>query len=180
MAGRNPNARSRDMLISMAVLLIPVVLIAWWFTQSADQKPAAVDVPGSLTRAEAESPFPVLRAGELGAGWTAVRVAWAKEGQPFITADPALGNSWQVGYLSPDEIYYAVLQRDAGASEFTRTMTRDGKALTGEVQAAGRTWQRYESPDERTRSLVNLDGEVVSIVAARARLRSARRPSRRP
>ena len=166
MAGRNPNARSRDMIISMAVIMIPVLLIAWLFTLSDDSEPATVDVTGTLKRASLQTPYPLLRAGDLGDQWRPIRVAWARTGEPWITAEPAAANSWQVGYLSPDDVYFGVQQRDGGASEFVRSVTRAGVVLDGEVEAAGLTWLRYESPDERTRSLVSSEGDVTSIVTA--------------
>ena len=166
MARRNPKNRSRDMVISMTVLLVPIALIVWWFTLNPEPKPEVVDVGATLTRAEAESPYPVLRAGDLGEGWAPVRVAWAKEGDQWITSEPAEGNWWQVGYLSPEEIYYGVQQRDGGAGAFVADTTRDGCPLGDAVELAGRTWERYESGDGRTRSLVHEDEVVTSIVTA--------------
>lgn len=166
MAGRNRNTRSRDMVISMSVLLVPIALIVWWFTSTPEPRPEPVDVTGTLTRALSETPYPLLLAEEPGEGWTAARVAWAKEGDPWITSEPAAGNWWQVGYLSPDEVYFGVQQRDGAVGSFVSSTTRDGRAVGGTVDLAGRTWERYESSDGRTRSLVHADDEVTSIVTA--------------
>lgn len=163
---RNSNARGRDMLISLAVIMIPVLLIGWWFTMEDDSRPATVDVAGTLVRAQGESPYPILTADDLGENWSPVRVAWAKEGDPWITGEPASSNMWQAGYLSPNDTYFGIQQRDGGAAEFIRATTREGKALDGVVEIAGREWSRYESPDGRTRSLVNTDGDTTSIVTA--------------
>ena len=168
MAGRNLNTRTRDMVISMSVLLVPIAIIVWWFTVTPQPEPEAVDIDGTLTRALAESPYPLLRADSLGEEWTAVRVAWAKEGDPWITSEPATGNWWQVGYLSPDEVYFGVQQRDGAPGAFISDTTRDGQTLGGTVEVAGRTWERYESGDGRTRSLVQADEDVTSIVTADA------------
>lgn len=154
------------MLISMGVILIPVVALVLFFTQPAEQKPQSVDVAGTLARARAESPFPLLEAQGLGDDWTAVRVAFARDGEPWITSEPAAGDSWQVGYLSPDEVYFGVQQRNDDESQFIDTVTRDGRAVGGSVEAAGREWQRYESKDGRTMSLVSETDEVTSVVSA--------------
>ena len=163
---RNPNARSRDMIISLAVIAIPIVLIMALFTRTPEEKAEAIDVGPFLGRAAAESPYPVLTAEGLSEGWVPVRAAWAKKGQRWITADPALGNSWQVGYLSPDQIYYGVLQRDEAGDELVRSNTRDGKEIGEPVSLAGREWLRYESKDGRTTSLVNHAGEITTVVSA--------------
>lgn len=163
---RNPDARSRDMLISLAVLAIPIALIVMLFTRTPDDGAEPIDVGPFLGRAAAESPYPVLVAEDPGDGWVPIRAAWATEGQRWITADPALGNSWQVGYLSPDEIYYGVLQRDAAGPELVRSATREGREIGEPVELAGREWLRYESKDGRTRSLVNERGGVTTVVSA--------------
>lgn len=166
MAARNPKSTARDMLISMGVILVPVLLIVLFFTQSPDQEPETVDVAGTLARARAESPYPLLEAQGLGDDWTPVRVAFAADGQPWITSEPAVGDSWQVGYLSPDGIYFGVQQRNDGEAQFVSTVTRGATPVGGEVQAAGRTWERYESSDGRTRSLVSETDDVTSVVTA--------------
>ena len=163
---RNPNARSRDMLISLAVIAIPILIIVALFTRTPSTDAEAVDVGPFLTRAGAESPYPVLVAEGLDDGWTPVRAAWAKKGQQWITTDPALGNSWQIGYRSPDQIYYGVLQRDAAGADLIRSTTREGKEIGDPVSLAGREWLRYESKDARTRSLVNEAGDVTTVVSA--------------
>ena len=166
MAGRNSNARGRDMLISMAVLLVPVALIVWFFSRPGDTTVQAVSVAPVLQKAKAASPYPVLVPEALDAEWTATRVAWAASGDKWIDGEPAEGNSWQVGYMSPEGIYFGVQQRDEALRSFVSGVTRDGSGLRAEVDLAGRTWQRYESADRRTMSLVNVDGDVASIVTA--------------
>lgn len=163
---RNPNARSRDMIISLAVIAIPIVLIMALFTRTPEPDTEAIDLRPFLQRAQAESPYPVLIADGLGDGWLPLRASWAEKGKQWITADPALGNSWQVGYFSPEEIYYGVLQRDAAGVDLIRTATREGKEIGEPVTVGGREWARYESSDERTRSLVHEQGEVTTVVSA--------------
>ena len=166
MAGPNKNARTRDMVISMAVIVIPVLLIMWIFTTPADEGAERVDVAATLAVAQEQSPYPVLVADGLEEDWIPTRVAWALSGQPWITSEPAVGDSWQVGYLSPDNVYYGVQQRDESRAEFIGTTTREGSVVGDPVEIAGLTWERYESKDERTRSLVSTDGDVTSIVSA--------------
>lgn len=164
---RNPNSRSRDMVISMAVIVIPVLLLVF-FSSPGEEEPQRVDVAAQLKRATVESPYPLLVAEGLGEGWTPVRAAWATEGQPWITGEPAEANSWQVGYLSPDEIYFGLQQRDGAETAFVRAATREGHAVGGEVVAAGRSWERYESKDGRTSSLVSAGEADTAVIAADA------------
>lgn len=164
MAGRNPRSNVRDMALSMLVLLVPLLLIATFLTEDPKPAPEAVDVAPVLARAEAESPYPVLRTVGLPTDWVPVRVAWAADGRPWIDQEPAVGNSWQLGYLAPNGIYVAVQQRDRAVEGFVRTITRDGAAVGEPVAIAGRDWQPWVSGDERTRSLVWRDGGMVAVV----------------
>ncbi len=164
MAGRNTQARSRDMVISMAVIMIPLLLIVWVFTNNPEPTVQPVDVAPVLAQAEENAPYPVLRATDLPEEWVPTRVAWAGDGDPWITSEPAVGNSWQVGYLAPNGIYMAVQQRDRGVSEFVADVTQDGRRQAEVSEIAGRTWERWTSDDERSRSLVWRDGGMVAVV----------------
>lgn len=151
------------MAISLAVLLIPILAITWFFTETPDPEVEEVDVFPVLEIAQAESPYPVLYPEGLGENWIPTRVAWAADGEPWITDEPAVGNSWQLGYLSPNDIYVAVQQRDRAQSAFVTSITRDGKQ-GDEVEISGRAWEQWTSSDRRTRSLVWRDGEMVAVV----------------
>lgn len=173
MARSNPKSGARDMIISMAVILVPVLVLVLLFSAPGDaDNPVGasatpkVDIPRVLEIAEAESPYPLLVAGGLDDGWIPLRVGWAQDGGTWITGEPAVGDSWQVGYLGPDGIYYGVQQRNAVAPAFITATTREGRAVGGEVDLVGRTWLRYESKDGRTRSLVSERDDSTAVVSA--------------
>lgn len=166
MARPNPKSRVKDMLLSMAVLLVPLGLIIAFFTMNPQPKVEAIDVAPTLQRAEAEAPYPVLRAEHLPQGWKPIRVAWAKDGAKWIDDEPADGNAWMVGYMGPDEIYYGVEQRDRAAGELIARVTREGQETGETVEAAGLEWKAYTSKDGRTTSLVAQRDGWVAVVAA--------------
>lgn len=166
MARPRSNSTARDMLISMAVLLVPIILIVWFFTSNPDPEPEAIDVGPHIQRAEAESPYPILRAENLPEPWVPLRAWWAQDGAPWADKEPASGNSWMLGYLGPDGIYYGIEQRDRLAGQTVTRLTRDGERVDGTLEAAGWTWERYVSPDGRTRSLVASEDDMVAVVHA--------------
>ncbi|MDO4783634.1 MAG: DUF4245 domain-containing protein [Propionibacteriaceae bacterium] len=165
MAGRNPRAGARDMFWSMAVLLIPVLVIIAIYARPGDETPQRIDYLPVLTRAQQESPYPVLAPRNLPETWTPTRARWAKAGEAWLDGKPAAGNSWQLGFIDPEGIYIAVQQRDGAAiAAFVAQLTRDGSP--GEtVTLGGREWQRYISADGRTRSLVHTGPRMSAIVA---------------
>ncbi|MGO1384983.1 MAG: DUF4245 domain-containing protein [Arachnia sp.] len=164
MAGKKPQARARDMVISLAVILIPLLLITWIFTNDPQPSVEPVDVAPVLEQAEQNSPYPILRATALPPEWVPVRVAWAEDGNQWITSVPAVGNSWQLGYLTPNGIYVAVQQRDRETSAFVAEVTQDGRRESEVSEIEGRTWEHWISRDEVSRSLVWRDGDMVAVV----------------
>lgn len=158
------KGNSRDMVISMAVLIIPVLLITWFFTQNPKPEVEIVDVAPVLAQAERESPYPILRPEGLPDDWRATRADWAVDGGPWVTGEPAVGNSWRLGFMAPNDIYVAVQQRDRSTAGFVAWVTREGYQEDGTVDAAGFTWEKYVSRDGRTRSLIAEDGDMVAAV----------------
>ncbi len=154
------------MVISMLVIMVPLLAIIWFFTNDPEPESEPVNIGAHLAVAEDESPYPVLRAVELPESWTPIRAAWAKDGEPWVTGVPADGNTWMAGYLGPDEIYYGIEQRDRSGAELISRATRDGAPVEGGIEAAGLTWERYESEDGRTKSLVAEEGEMTAVVSA--------------
>lgn len=152
------------MLISLLVLLVPVLLIVWFFQSAPEPEVDEVDVTPVLQQAEEESPYPVLRPQGLPEGWLPIRVRWAADGERWIDGQPAVGNSWQLGYLSPGDIYVGLQQRDRSAGAFLDQVTRDGKPDGEPVELAGRTWEPWVSEDGRTTSLVWQEGQQVAAV----------------
>lgn len=165
MAGRNPRAGARDMILSMAVLLIPALVIIAIYARPGEETPQRVDYQHVLKQARGESPYPVLAPEGLPDTWVPTRVRWAKAGQPWLDGKPAPGNSWQLGFIAPDGTYLAVQQRDGiGSEQFVAQLTRDGVGQDT-VTLADRQWQRYTSADGRTRSLVHSGQGVTSVVS---------------
>ena len=174
MARSNPKSRAKDMLLSMGVLLVPLALIIAFFTLNPDEDVAAIDMAPELQRAEAESPYSVLRAEQLPDGWKPVRAAWAKDGSKWIDNKPADGNAWLAGYMGPDGIYYGIEQRDRGVEDVIQRVTRRGRETGSTVEAAGLKWKSYESSDGRTTSLVAVQDNWVAVVAADTNLDAVR------
>lgn len=163
-ARSNPRAGVKDMVISMAVLLVPILVIMWFFARPGDEVARAVDYAPVLTKARAEARYPVLAPVDLPESWVPNRVRWAKTGEVWLDGQAAAANSWQLGFMSPDGAYIAVQQRDGEPKSFIAQLSRDGKPADS-VVIAGLTWQRYTSSDARTRSLVATTSTMTAIVA---------------
>lgn len=152
------------MVIAMAVVLVPIALISWFFTRLPEPAPNVVDPAPLTARARAEAPYPVLAPENLPDGWVATRVRWTPEGEPLLNREPAPGNTWQVGYLTPQRMYIALDQRDRLPDLFVADVTRAGRPV-GESSVGASSWQRYTSADGRTNALVQRGDAAVTVVS---------------
>lgn len=148
------------MVRSLVVLLIPLVLISLFF-MSRPTEPAGTDPvdwqPMQAVAAE-EASFDVVAPRNLPADWIPIRMKW----EPGVDGRD---QRWMLGWLSPQEIYFAVEQSNVDAQLVIKRVTRDG-VVDGASQVAGKSWHRYRSPDDRTRSLVLTEGDLTTIVMA--------------
>jgi hypothetical protein len=158
-------ATTGDLVRSLAVILIPLVVITVLFTKlPADHPVQVVDPQPVLAEARKESPYAVLAPANLPSQWRPTRVTWVRTGEPYLNGAPSVRNLWRLGYLSPDDTYVALAQGDLEPDDFISTETRDGVA-DGESSINGEAWERRVSPDNRTRSLVRRTTLVTTIVA---------------
>ena len=153
------------MIRSLAVILIPLVIITVLFTDlPKDAQVAEVDWTPVLTTAREQAPFPVLAPTNLPPGWRATRVSWVKEGEPALNGQPSVRNQWQLGILTSDDFYLGLVQGDLRPDDLVDEETRAGTP-DGESTVSGEVWQRWVSPDERTHSLVHREAQVTTIVS---------------
>ncbi|MGD7706491.1 DUF4245 domain-containing protein [Microlunatus sp. Y2014] len=150
-----------DMVRSLAVLLIPVLAITLLFTIDPKESPGAqpIDWEPARDQAAAEAGFEVVAPARLPDSWTPVRVAWENEDEQ--------AQRWMLGWLDPQQTYFAVEQGNSPPMIFIARVSRDGVA-DGVSQVGDQTWHRYRSPDDRTRSLVITGPDVTTVVVADA------------
>jgi Protein of unknown function (DUF4245) len=154
-----------DLIRSLALIVIPLVVIAIIFTDVPDDHPVKeVDWNPVLATAQKQAPFDVLAPTNLPEGWRATRVNWVPQGRPYLNGEASPRNLWQIGFLSPDDVYIDLNQGDARPQEMVDQQSREGTP-DGNSVIAGQTWQRLMSPDGRTRSLV-LHGPSATVVVS--------------
>ena len=159
------QATAGDMIRSLALIVIPLLVIAIIFTNVPDDHPVKeVDWKPVLATAQKQAPFDVLAPTNLPEGWRATRVNWVPQGRPYLNGEASPRNLWQIGFLSPDDVYIDLNQGDARPQEMVDLQSREGMP-DGNSVIAGQTWQRLVSTDGRTRSLV-LRGPSATVVVS--------------
>ncbi len=160
------NSRPRDMLISLGVLIVPILFISWWFTRApADAPIQAIDWRSVLAQSRTVAPYPLLGPVGLPDTWVATKAQWSKTGEPAVNQEAAPGNTWELGILSPDQVYVSLTQRDAAGPALIAQISRSGRP-DGTSTVGGETWSRWVSADDRTRTLSRVDGSVTTVVSA--------------
>ena len=152
------------MIRSLAVILLPILVITVLFTRNlADHPVTVVDWRPVLAQARQQAPYPVLAPTNLPDTWRATRVTWVKRGEPYLNGEPAVRNTWQLGFLAPGDVYVELDQGDGLPEEMIKDDTRAGLP-DGTSTVSGQTWDRLVSSDDRTRSLVLRSAKVATIV----------------
>lgn len=166
MARPKKPATSGDMIRSLLVILVPLLIITVLFTRLPQDHPVKeVDWRPVLTTARKQSPYPVLAPTNLPDGWRATSVTWVTTGKPYLNRDPSPRNYWQLGFLTPDDVYIGFSQGDLQVEDMVKDDTRAG-IPDGDSIVNGATWRRVVSPDGRTRSLVLSQPEVTSVISS--------------
>jgi hypothetical protein len=159
------QATAGDMIRSLALIVIPLVVIAIIFTNVPDDHPVKeVDWKPVLATARQQAPYEVLAPTNLPQGWRATRVNWVPLGGPYLNGEASPRNLWQIGFLTPEDVYIDLNQGDMRTQDMVDEQSREGTP-DGNSAIAGQTWQRLLSPDGRTRSLV-LHGPVATAIVS--------------
>jgi hypothetical protein len=154
-----------DMVRSLAVILIPVVIITYFFTRTPDGPTVrALDWTPVLAQAREQAPYAVLAPRAVPEDWRATRVNWLPTGRPGLNGEPSPRNQWELGFLDSTNTYLELDQGDLQGPDLVADKTRDGLP-DGQSDVAGQTWERRISADERTRSLVLATPQLTTIVS---------------
>jgi hypothetical protein len=155
-----------DMIRSLAVILIPLLIITFLFTRNLGDHPVKeVDWRPVLTTARQQAPFPVLAPTGLPEGWRPTQVVWVPLGEPYLNGEPSVRNLWKLGFLTPDDVFIGLSEGDLRPDDLVRDETRAGSP-DGQSTVGDQTWQRWVSPDDRTRSLVASSAKATTVVSA--------------
>jgi hypothetical protein len=145
---------ARSLLVIGALVAVLIAVVPR--VNSISQPP--VDVAGASVEVAKDSGWPIDRPQGLPDGWKATSVRYVRSTDGLMT--------WHAGYQSPTGDYVALEQtRDATDNWISAQVNR--ARLTGQVQAAGRTWDTYVRGVKVQNSMVHKGagrGELTTIV----------------
>ncbi|MBS2533260.1 DUF4245 domain-containing protein [Catenulispora sp. NF23] len=163
MARVSPLKKSlRDMLLSMAVISLPIIAIVEWFphdSKNPDDAAQTVDytIPLAQARRDPDLPFQALAPATLPAGWRATSI--------HADFDPGAQLRWELGFQTADDQYAALDQvaDGKGVDGILSVQAPDATQVTGAggtVTAGGYQWQVYVTPDGKRHALVRTTAPV--------------------
>ena len=153
---------AQNLVLSLAAVLGMVAVLVLIVPRVNSVSGPPVDVHATAVDVKERSGWPIVEAVGLPEGWTTTSARYVRTTDGFMT--------WHAGYQTPDGTYVAVEQtRDPSRAWIDAQTNRAPKA--GTVEAAGRTWTRYERDTKVQNSLVDdpqTAGELTTLVTGTA------------
>ncbi|MFI5496499.1 DUF4245 domain-containing protein [Actinoplanes sp. NPDC051859] len=164
--GKRAERRPRDMVMSLAVLLVPIALLLGFHKYARDGgQPLTVKAQPVLDQARAAKMFPVSEPQGLGKDWYLQTATFKREEG---------GATLRLGYADPEEEPLLLVESSvATATLIPAELGKEPKA-TGTYAAGARTWQRYDARPGET-ALVFLEKGRTIIVVGRSDVQNLER-----
>jgi uncharacterized protein DUF4245 len=134
-----------------------VLLFGGYQLLAGRNQPVAVDPTGAIAEARA--------AGLTAAAPTGLGEDWVPVSAVFQRVDGGL--TLRIGYVTPDRASVQLVQSTVPADRLLAAELPEGAVPAGELDVAGRPWQRYES-EGGARSLVLLEPELTTLAVGDA------------
>jgi hypothetical protein len=148
---------ARDVLISLAVLLIPIALIVG--LTRACTSINVIDPSGTIGQARSAGHFEVLVPQGLRDGWRAVRASYNESNGT---------GTLRVGYLTPDDGAVQVLETNEDPQAVLPREFGNDAQPTGTVDINGTSWRSYRVRGGQERALAVTTGPRTTLVQGQA------------
>jgi Protein of unknown function (DUF4245) len=153
--GRRGERSPRDMALSLAVLLVPIVLalLFYRFVLSGDA-PVTIDAAPTIQEAQSANVFPIA-VPRLGDDWHASSAAWQRT---------SAGATLRIGYVDPDSDPVQLVESDLAVPALIRAELTAAAAPAGTHQIGARAWQRYTGRPGEDALVLFEKGRTIIIV----------------
>ncbi len=158
--------RTRDVVLSMAALLVPIfVLLAGYKIFFNGDKPMSFDVSETYQTARHGGAFPVLEPTALPDGWSANTATYTPAATPAPTGGAAAGATLRVVYHSPDGSGMQLVESSGPADAVLIAELGDAAKPGNLITVNGAQWREYPQLPVGGRALVNVaDGRTTVLL----------------
>jgi hypothetical protein len=153
---RGEERRPRDMILSLAVLLVPIALLVLFYrlVLSGDA-PVTVDPSSTIQEARQAAVFTVLEPRGLPDDWHASSVTFSRQ---------AGGATLRVGYVDPGKDPVQLVESSVPAATLLPAELGSGAKPLGNVRTAAGVWRVYDArPGEKALVLADEKRTVVVV-----------------
>lgn len=145
--------RPRDMILSLAVILVPIALIlGGWRLLTSGTDVNSID-PAPTYQEAADAGLDVLRPQGLSGDWLATQAVVGREN----------GVTLRVAYQTPDGSGVQLVESSTESATLLAAELGEGPRLEGNIEASGVAWMSYLTRDGNV-ALVRLDDTRTIIV----------------
>lgn len=135
-----------NMIRSLLVIAAMMAVLFFAVARVNEMSRPAVDVTTMARTVATSTGWPIVVPAGLPEGWTPSNVR-------FLTSTDGL-RTWHVGYQTPAGDYVAVEQTKGATQAWVASQTNRAP-VTGSVQVASLTWERFDRPVKTQRSLLH-------------------------
>ncbi len=153
---------AKNLVLSLAAVVGMVLVLIMMVPRVSSVSGPPVDVHAAAVDVKARTGWPIVEAVGLPDGWSTTSARFVRTTDGFST--------WHAGYQTPSGSYVAVEQTmDPSPLWLEAQINRAPK--TGILEAAGRTWTKYERDTKLQNSLVDdpsAPGELTTLITGTA------------
>lgn len=154
--GKREGRSPRDMVLSLAVLLVPIALLLTFYRVVLDgDEPIQVDPGPAIQEARQAALFPVAVPNGLGDDWRVSTATFRRE---------AAGGTLRIGYVDPDDDAVQLVQSSVAPDALLPVELSEDAEVVGTFRAATGVWRRYDArPGEQALVLAEPGRTIVVI-----------------
>ncbi|MGW4941412.1 DUF4245 domain-containing protein [Actinoplanes sp. NPDC004185] len=151
--GRSP----RDMALSLAVLLVPIVLLLLFYRVVLDgDKPVSIEnAESTIQQARSAAVFPVAVPQGLGDDWHTVSATFKRDTD---------GATLRLGYVDPDDDPLLLVESSVPTEKLLPVELGANPKGVSTYSDGARTWQRYEARKGENALLLLEKGRTIIVV----------------
>jgi hypothetical protein len=154
--GKRGGRSTRDMALSLAVLLVPIVLLLVFYRVVLDgDKPISIDAGPTIQQARSAAAFPVVVPNGLGDDWHPVSATFKRDID---------GATLRLGYVDPDSDPIQLVESSTPTEKLIPVELGANPRPVSTFSDGARTWQRYDSRKGENVLVLLEKGRTIIIV----------------
>jgi hypothetical protein len=154
--GRREGRSPRDMAMSLAILLIPIVLLlAFYRVVLGGDEPIEVDPAPAIAQARSAAVFPVAEPAGLGDGWRVSTATFRRQPE---------GATLRIGYVDPDDDPVQLMQSSVPPDTLLPAELSKDAEVRGMFRAPNGVWRRYDARPGESALVLAEPGRTVVVV----------------